>query len=101
MWVDEYLSEVAGLAGKARALIAANPRRRFVCGPCTEADCIGTLSASVGPKDDLLPPYLECDVDPEHRWTSAQFPRLERLMNGGAIHPDGAALFLARLKGTA
>ncbi len=119
LWVDEFYAEIAGLATRARALIAANPRRRFVVGSCpmpvplhrehgqTEAQavalygsrqCTGVLSARLARGDDLLPSAIECDQSTEHVWTAHQWVALGRRIHGpSGIHPGGAVAMKRRM----
>lgn len=100
-WIDDYAAELAGLRGRALAILYPTGRRRVDIAPCPEASaeagaCPGTLVATVAPVDDLLPGSIVCSADPDHAWAPGEWHRLGRLL-GVSLHNTGVQDLAKRL----
>lgn len=97
-WVDEFALELRGMRARALSLLFPSGRRRITVGSCVETGCPGVLTATVARTDDVLPSSVDCDLDPEHAWSSSQWPVLGRRLHGAAgYEARAAAAFLAML----
>jgi hypothetical protein len=85
-WVDDLAGEMTALRSRSFSLLFPTSRRRVPVGPCPLEDCTGTLTASIGPADDLLPPWIGCDHEPEHLWSPSQWHHLGRSLGRPMVH---------------
>ncbi len=77
----EASREVSELARAAIAAAYPDPSRRVGIGPCVEAGCDGSLTATVHSHDTLLPGEIRCDAERLHRWQVHEWLRLGRLLD--------------------
>lgn len=86
---DALSREVAKAVRRARHVIEPGTTRRVAVGPCVEAGCPGSLTATLRP-GDTSPTAITCDTDPAHQWPGSQWLGLGRRI-AAARRGEGAA----------
>ncbi|MFJ9946669.1 hypothetical protein [Kitasatospora sp. NPDC091207] len=85
----ELSEEVARAVRRAQHVIDPSQRRHLRVGTCVEADCGGTLTATV--LSDRSRPGVEvaCDADTSHRWSAQEWMRSSRAVPVSRTEPAG------------
>jgi len=98
----ELTGEIRQLVRRASMVAFPSRPRSISVGPCPEADCGGTLCATVYPQD-ALPAEISCDADPAHVWSARAWLSLRRQISqrpGQAVGQWLSAADVSRLRDT-
>jgi hypothetical protein len=91
----EAAAELTAVARAARRVVRAEPVQRSHVGKCVEPGCSGQLVAWIRPDAGVSTrTRVDCDADPNHRWSGDQWTALRARLRAAGGAPDSQPCWL-------